>query len=314
MSRSTVAALRARPETVLDDLRRLCALAGLPEALAGAHGVTLTCGGTPWQLDGVARALRGDGFDDLDALLPRGPRARRGALARVLHTQGISRRRGGDAPRVEVKPRARMHALPKAFPEGLFVPEGLAGRGAAQLGDLETGAMACALALLGDRAHRVRPWRDRALVDLLAVQRELHPGLFALLDGTASHGGLLLASRDPVALDVVAARLAGLDPGRVERLRLAHDDGLGVADPRDIDLVGDGLTADRWNPYDLPARALPAPRASSALRRFFSLPPFTRLLSETDALRDKMRARERPDGPWGDLYARYALTGTATPG
>ncbi|MEZ4392470.1 MAG: hypothetical protein R3A48_15385 [Polyangiales bacterium] len=310
MTRSTVAALRARPETVLDDLERLCALAGMPEALAGAPGVTLTCGGTPWQLDGVARALRDAGASDLDALPPRGPSARRRALAKVLRAQGIAPR-DPRAPPVEVKPRARMHALPKGFPEGLFVPEGVAGRGAAQLGDLDAGAMPCALALLGDRAHRVEPWRDRALVDLLAVQRELHPGLFAVLDGTLSHGGLLLASRDLVALDAVAARLAGVDPGGVERLRLAHEDGLGVADPRDIRLVGDALSDDRWNTNDLSRSPSPPPRGSSALRRFFSLPPFTRLRSEVDALRDGLRARGRLDGPWGRLFERYALTGAA---
>lgn len=314
MTRSTVAALRARPETVLDDLQRLCALAGMPEALAGAQGVTLTCSGTPWQLDGVARALRGDGLGDLDALRPSGSAPRQDALTKVLRAQGIALRDQGDAARVELKPRARMHALPKGFPEGLFVPEGLAGRGAVQLGGLEAGAMPCALALLGRRAHRVRPWRDRALVDLLAVQRELHPGLFAVLDGTTSHGGLLLASRDLVALDAVAARLAGVDPRGVERLRLAQEDRLGVSDPRDIHLVGDGLSGDRWNTNDLPRGPSPAPRAPSALRRFFSLPPFTRLLSEADALRDALRARERLDGPWGRLFERYALTGAAPTG
>jgi len=42
-----------------------------------------------------------------------------------------------------------------------------------------------------------------------------------------------------VAIDAVAAKLMGFDPLDLPYIRLAHDAGLGVGDPRDIELVGD---------------------------------------------------------------------------
>jgi len=51
---------------------------------------------------------------------------------------------------------------------------------------------------------------------------------------------VLLASADQVAIDAVAAKLMGFDPMRdLKFVRLAHEQGLGVGDPREIELVGD---------------------------------------------------------------------------
>jgi len=54
-------------------------------------------------------------------------------------------------------------------------------------------------------------------------------------------GNLILASADSVAIDAIAARLMGYDPLGIPYLRMAHDRGLGVADPREIELVGDDV-------------------------------------------------------------------------
>jgi hypothetical protein len=96
------------------------------------------------------------------------------------------------------------------------------------------------------------------LVDLLAIQKEIHTGLFAVMDGTTAGNGpgprtmipvvkdYLLASADQVAIDAVAAKMMGFDPMSLEFIRLAHDDGLGVGDPRDIELVGDDISGESW--------------------------------------------------------------------
>jgi hypothetical protein len=42
-----------------------------------------------------------------------------------------------------------------------------------------------------------------------------------------------------VAIDAVAARLMGFDPMSIPYLRICHERGLGVADPRFIDIAGD---------------------------------------------------------------------------
>ncbi len=51
---------------------------------------------------------------------------------------------------------------------------------------------------------------------------------------------VLLASSDQVAIDAVAAKLMGFDPMKdIKFVRLAHEQGLGCGDPRDIEIVGD---------------------------------------------------------------------------
>jgi hypothetical protein len=95
-------------------------------------------------------------------------------------------------------------------------------------------------------------------VDLLAIQKEIHPGIFAVMDGTTAGNGpgprlmepvvknVILASADQVAFDAVAAKLMGFDPLSIKYICLAHDQGLGVGDPREIELVGDDVSNENW--------------------------------------------------------------------
>src|SRR3954447_19944865 len=75
-TRATVAALRTRPERVLEDYDRLLELAGARRFLAANTTTILkdniswhfpfpAANTTPWQLEGTVRALRGQGFADL---------------------------------------------------------------------------------------------------------------------------------------------------------------------------------------------------------------------------------------------------------
>ena len=51
---------------------------------------------------------------------------------------------------------------------------------------------------------------------------------------------VILASKDQVAIDAVAAKLMGFDPLKdIKFIRLAHERGLGCGDVRDIEIVGD---------------------------------------------------------------------------
>jgi hypothetical protein len=95
-------------------------------------------------------------------------------------------------------------------------------------------------------------------VDLLAIQKEIHTGLFAVMDGTTAGNGagprlmkpeeknVLLASSDQVAIDAVAAKLMGFDPLSIPYIRMAEEQGLGVGNPRRIDLVGDPISGEQW--------------------------------------------------------------------
>ncbi|MFC1683353.1 4Fe-4S binding protein [Candidatus Zixiibacteriota bacterium] len=53
--------------------------------------------------------------------------------------------------------------------------------------------------------------------------------------------GMLLAGRDAVAVDAVAGLLVGIDPAEISTCRLAAGQGLGVAAPEEIEMVGDDL-------------------------------------------------------------------------
>ena len=50
---------------------------------------------------------------------------------------------------------------------------------------------------------------------------------------------VMLASADQGAIDAVSAKMMGFDPMSLQYIRLAHEDGLGIGDPRDIEIVGD---------------------------------------------------------------------------
>jgi hypothetical protein len=114
--------------------------------------------------------------------------------------------------------------------------------------------------LLNERRHWTHPVIHETLVDLLMIQKAIHRGIFAVMDGTFAGDGpgprcmvphvknVMLASDDQVAIDAVAARLMGFDPMSIKFIRLAHDLGLGCGDPRDIEIVGDqSAAAENWH-------------------------------------------------------------------
>jgi intein/homing endonuclease len=109
--------------------------------------------------------------------------------------------------------------------------------------------------LLKEVRHYAHEFIHEVLVDLMYMQRELHPSVFAVMDGTVMGdgagprtmiprvGNLILASADQVAIDAIAARIMGFDPLAIPYLKMCHERGLGVADPAQIEIVGDADAA-----------------------------------------------------------------------
>jgi hypothetical protein len=167
---------------------------------------------------------------------------------------------------VEYRPKAKLHVLHQIFPEGIWLPKYLFGQNVVHLPTLKyqpqtsmAGVMRNAVPGLFRSERRHDPsWMHRVLVDVLAIQQEIHSGLFAVMDGTTVSKGpgpdafrplvrdYMLASADQVAIDAVAAKLMGFDPLRLEFIRLAHDAGLGVGSPADIQVVGADLSGENW--------------------------------------------------------------------
>jgi hypothetical protein len=112
--------------------------------------------------------------------------------------------------------------------------------------------------LLHTHRHYTHSWIHETLVDLLAIQKEIHTGIFAVMDGTTAGNGpgprtmhpeeknVILASADQVAIDAVAAKMMGFDPFAIRYLAVAHERGLGCADPRDIVVVGSDVSNVNW--------------------------------------------------------------------
>ncbi len=98
--------------------------------------------------------------------------------------------------------------------------------------------------------HHAHKQIHEILVDLLSIQREIHEGLFAVMDGSVCGNGagprtmepfignIILASDDQVAIDAVAAMIMGFTPLKIDYIKMAHDKGLGMGDIDQIEIIG----------------------------------------------------------------------------
>lgn len=282
MKTAKVAILKTTPEQVLDDIPKLMESAGLRDALdPGAttllkdniswHYPFLSANTTPWQLEGTILGLQKGGFTDLVAVHNntvvtdpfKGGRLNK--LSPVYRRFGIPEKynfRPSDISWEVYRPRARMRALNAIYPEGIQIPTFFHGKNIVHLPTVKchiytttTGAMKNAFGgLLTTRRHYTHSVIHETLVDLLAIQKEIHAGIFTVMDGTLCGNGpgprtmipvekgLMLASADATAIDAVAARLMGFDPMTIDYIRMAHEDGLGIGDPRQIDIVGEEIS------------------------------------------------------------------------
>jgi len=286
MAKSKVAVLKVRPETILSDIGRLCELAGMSAALdQGAttivrdhlswHYPFPAANTTPWQLEGTLLALRDAGFTDVTAVQSESVVTDAAKGEDLNHHLPLFQRyqvpvlynfKPEDMKWQEYRPKARLHALHKVFPDGILMPDYFFGKNVVHLPTMKchmytttTGAMENAFyGLLNAKRHYTQSFIHRTLVDLLAIQKEIHAGVFAVTDGTTAGNGpgprtllpvvkdYMLASQDQVAVDAVAAKMMGFDPLSIEYLSVAHEDGLGVADPRDIEIVGADISNESW--------------------------------------------------------------------
>jgi uncharacterized protein (DUF362 family) len=293
LSRSRVAVLRTAPATVVADYHELLGLAGYREVLDPSADTALKINiswhffypgssTTPWQLDGVIRSMLRDGYRRdlihgchnrtvvIDARLGE----RENKHLQVLERHGLRnvhlyegeewidvREAVGDVAK-------QFLVLNDVYPRGFRIPKRFLGENIVHLPTIKThvfttttGAMKNAFGgLLNEHRHWTHPVIHETLVDLLRIQKRIHRGIFAVMDGTFAGDGpgprcmvphvknVILASADQVAIDAVAARLMGFDPLAIRYIRLAHDAGLGCGDPREIEIVGDQeAAAESWS-------------------------------------------------------------------
>ncbi|MBK8232794.1 MAG: DUF362 domain-containing protein [Candidatus Eisenbacteria bacterium] len=369
MSKSRVAVLRVRPETILEDIDRLMKLAEFQKALAPGATTILKdniswhfpfpgANTTPWQMEGVVRSLRAGGYTDVTCV--QNKTVVTNAFKGEDLNQYIPIFQAYDIPvlynfkdedmKWEIyKPKASMLVLDHIFPDGIMVPDYFHGKNIIHLPTVKchiytttTGAMKNAFGgLLNTKRHYTHSWIHQTLVDLLAIQKEIHPGLFAVMDGTTAGNGpgprtmypeiknVMLASADQVAIDAIAAKLMGFDPMKLDFVRLAHERGLGIGDPRDIELVGDtDLGNESWNfsVGDNMASRVGDVMWFGALKKaqnfFFRTPLVNLFIFGSEAYHDYYRwpLRDRlvfekwkKSTTWGKLFERYGREKTLAP-
>ncbi len=280
-----VAVVATTPETAVADMGRAMDLAGVGEFLSPDIKTLLkvniswqhwfpACSTTPWQIEGVTKALEARGHKDLIA-------AHNGTVVvnsyegELKNKHKAAQEKVGladihlDSPPnnwIDYKPKAEMLVLDDIFPEGIQIPETFPGTNIVHLPTMKThvfttmtGAMKNAF---GGLLHRKRHWTHsvihETLTDLLAIQKEIHPGLFAVMDGTFAGDGpgpramrwhikdRILASNDQVAIDAVAAKMMGFDPMSIKFIRLAHERGLGCGEVSEINVVGEDISQVNW--------------------------------------------------------------------
>jgi uncharacterized protein (DUF362 family) len=280
-----VAVVRTTPATVLTDYARVMDLAGYRDTLSRDRDTLIklnlswtkyfpACSSQPWQVDGVVGKMLADGFSR-ERLIPienktvvTSPRegCRNNRWEPVLNRHGLT-----FTPLTDVEWRiypfkSPLLKLNHIFPEGIQIPAIYPGRQILHLPTVKTHGHAVMTGsvknsfggLLREVRHYAHKYMHEVLVDLLYMQRELHPAVFTVMDGTVAGDGagprtmiprvknLVLAATDSVAIDAIAAQLMGFDPMSIPFLRMAHERGLGIADPRHIELVGDDVSRENF--------------------------------------------------------------------
>ncbi len=251
-----------------------------------------SCSSPPWQVEGVLKTMIEDGYDPRKLFtcenrtvvtnIEKGLKGNRwGPIIKKYGAWFIPLTR---IPFVPFKPAKPLLALDsKIFPTGFAIPKFYMGKPIIHLptfkthghtgaegGDLSQthgaamhGGITCAMknafgGLLTKRRHFSHKFMSEVLVDLLQIQQQIHPSIFAVVDGTVCGDGagprtmipriknFLLAGYDQVAVDTVVARMMGFDPLKLPFIRIAHEMGLGTGDFDQIEVVGEDVSQENW--------------------------------------------------------------------
>lgn len=277
MNPPKVAVLKTSPETVLSDYKKLMILVDYYQFLPQEKDTLIklnlswtkyfpSCSSQPWQLEGVVKALKEDGYRS-DQLIPVENKtvvtnpvkgAKNNKWKPILDQYGLPFVSLPEVEWVKYEFKTSLLRLHQIFPEGIEVPRMFIGKNVLHLPTVKThghsittGAVKNAFGgLLKEVRHYAHKYIHEVMVDLMSMQKELHPGIFSVMDGTVCGDGagprtmdpkvqnIILSSGDSVAVDAVAAKLMGFEPMEIPYIRMCHERKLGVGDLKDIEIVG----------------------------------------------------------------------------
>jgi uncharacterized protein (DUF362 family) len=283
---SKVIVLKTSPETVLEDYKKLLKLAEYQKFISREKDTLLklnlswtkyfpACSSEPWQLEGVLKTLLEDGYEK-EKLFPVENKtvvtdpvkgAENNKWLSVLNKYRIKYFPLTQVEWIKYEFKSEFLKLNLTFPEGVEIPKMFVGKQMIHLPtvkthghSLTTGAIKNSFGgLLKEYRHYAHKYIHEILVDLMLMQKELHPEVFAVMDGTVCGDGAgprtmkpriknyILASSDSVAIDSIAAKMMGFDPLNVPYLRMCQERGLGIADPREIEIRGEDIEEVNFN-------------------------------------------------------------------
>jgi uncharacterized protein (DUF362 family) len=206
------------------------------------------CSSQPKQVDGILQALIEDGYERKrifsveNKTVVTDPVAgcRNNKWQPVLERHGLPFIPLPDVEWITYRFASPLLKLNQIFPEGVKVPKMYVDKNILHAPTVKThghsvttGAIKNSFGgLLREVRHYAHEFMHEVLVDLMYMQRELHPGVFAVMDGTVMGdgagprtmppriGNIILASADQVAIDAIAARIMGFDPLDIPYLRM----------------------------------------------------------------------------------------------
>lgn len=280
MTNSKVVVLKTEPETILEDYKKLMHLADYQQVIRKKNETILklnlswtkyfpACSSQPWQLEGVLKTMADDGYD-FDKLYPLENKTvvtdPHKGCKNNLWKPVLDQYSAGFTALPEVdwtlfKFKNKLLRLNQIFPDGIEIPQMYIGKQIIHLPTIKThghstttGAIKNSFGgLLKEVRHYAHKYMHEVLVDLMIMQKELHPSIFAVMDGTVCGNGAgprtmqpvvkdyILASADSVAIDSVAAHMMGFDPMTIPYLKMCHERELGCADIRDIEIIGEDI-------------------------------------------------------------------------
>lgn len=266
--------MKTSPQTVVNDYYRIMKDAEYQKSLSKEDKTILklnlswtlyypACSTPPWQLEGVLNTLKSDNYSDVVAVENQTVVTHpwKGAYYNkwlpLLNEHEIDFKPLTDVEWISHKPKSQMLAMNEIFGE-VWVPKMFYNSNVIHFPTVKThghttttGAMKNAFGgLIPKYRHHAHKRIHEVLVDLLIIQKEIHSGIFAVMDGCVCgngagprtmepfYGDLILAGEDQVAIDALAAKIMGFDPLKIDYIKMAHDKGLGMGDTDQIEIEG----------------------------------------------------------------------------
>lgn len=281
MANAKVVVLKTTPETVVSDYKKLMHLSEYEKFISKENDTLIklnlswtkyfpSCSSQPWQVEGVIKTLIDDGYKK-DKLLPiENKTVVTNPIQGAINNKWMPILKKNNLPFIPLPDvewcvyqfKSNLLKLNHIFPEGIQIPKMFIGKNVIHLPTVKThghsittGAIKNSFGgLLKEVRHYSHKYMHEVLVDLMMMQKELHPGIFAVMDGTVCGDGAgprtmfpkiknyILASGDSVAIDSIAAKMMGFDPMTIPYIRMCHEKGLGIGNPSEIEIIGEDIS------------------------------------------------------------------------